>query len=115
MGYSSEQATDQTINLVEAGIARPPKTALLLACASHFALLRNPVSTVPMYADEPGLLVFGVSLTSVSLSKNKFFDRLKQPFLRLLFLSKNAVKITLFFHRAVEKICLFFSVNYVTI
>ena len=44
----------------------------------HFALLRNPVSTVPMYADEPGLLVFGASLTSDSLSKNNFFDRLSQ-------------------------------------
>ena len=29
-----------------------------------------------MYADAFGLLVFGPLLTSVSLSKNKFFDRL---------------------------------------
>ena len=29
-----------------------------------------------MYADAFGLLVFGAPLTSVSLSKNKFFDRL---------------------------------------
>ena len=53
----------------------------------HFALLRNPVSTVPMYADEPGLLVFGASLTSDSLSKNKFCDRLRAADTRpLLFL-----------------------------
>ena len=32
-----------------------------------------------MYADESGLLVFGVSLTSASLSKNEFFDRLQFP------------------------------------
>ena len=30
-----------------------------------------------MYADAFGLLVFGPLLTSVSLSKNKFFDRLR--------------------------------------
>ena len=29
-----------------------------------------------MYADAFGLLVFGAPLISVSLSKNKFFDRL---------------------------------------
>ena len=31
-----------------------------------------------MYADAFGLLVFGPLLTSVSLSKNKFFDRLNK-------------------------------------
>ena len=31
-----------------------------------------------MYADAFGLLVSGAPLTSVSLSKNKFFDRLKK-------------------------------------
>jgi len=31
-----------------------------------------------MYADAFGLLVFGAPLTSVSLSKKKFFDRLKK-------------------------------------
>ena len=31
-----------------------------------------------MYADAFGLLVFGVFLTSVSLSKNHFFDRLNR-------------------------------------
>ncbi len=30
-----------------------------------------------MYADAFGLLVFGASWTSASLSKNDFFDRLK--------------------------------------
>ena len=30
-----------------------------------------------MYADASRLLVFEASLTSVSLSKNKFFDKLK--------------------------------------
>ena len=49
------------------------------ACyARHFDLLRKPDSTVPMYADESGLLVFGAPLTSGSLSKNKFFDRLNK-------------------------------------
>ena len=42
----------------------------------HFDLLRKPDSNVPMYADESGLLVFAAPLTSVSLSKNMFFDRL---------------------------------------
>ena len=32
-----------------------------------------------MYADAFGLLVFGPFLTSASLSKNKFFDRLASP------------------------------------
>ena len=36
-------------------------------CASHFDLLRKPDSTVPMYADESGLLVFGAPLTSARL------------------------------------------------
>ena len=45
-------------------------------CARHFDLLRKPPSTVPMYADECGLLVLAAPLTSASLSKNKFFDRL---------------------------------------
>ena len=30
-----------------------------------------------MYADESGLLVFGAPLTSARLSKNKFFDSLR--------------------------------------
>ena len=33
-------------------------------CASHFDLLHKPDSTVPMYADESGLLVFDAPLTS---------------------------------------------------
>lgn len=37
--------------------------------ARHFDLLRNSPSTVSIYADECELLVFGASLTSVSLSK----------------------------------------------
>jgi hypothetical protein len=44
--------------------------------ARVFALLRNLPSTVSVYADECKLLVFCVSLTSASLPKNKFFDRL---------------------------------------
>ena len=39
-----------------------------------FDLLRNPDSTVPMYADESGLLVFEAFLTSASLSKNFLTD-----------------------------------------
>jgi len=38
-------------------------------CARYFDLLRKPDSTVPMYADESGLLVFAAPLTSASLSK----------------------------------------------
>ena len=49
------------------------------ACtASVFALLHNLPATVSTYADACKLLVFGASLTSVSLSKNAFFDRLKK-------------------------------------
>ena len=42
-----------------------------------FDLQRNSPSTVSIYADECELLVFVPLLTSVSLSKNKFFDRLQ--------------------------------------
>ena len=49
-------------------------------CASHFDLLHKPDSTVPMYADESGLFVFGAPLTSARLSKNLFFDSLKRHF-----------------------------------
>ena len=35
------------------------------------------ISTVPTYADELILLVYAAFLNSDSLSKNKFFDRLK--------------------------------------
>jgi len=35
--------------------------------------------TYHLYADECGLLVLAAPLPSASLSKNKFFDRLKQP------------------------------------
>ena len=49
------------------------------ACfARHFALLRNSPSTVSTYADECELLVFDASLTSASLSKNRFFDSLAE-------------------------------------
>ena len=47
-----------------------------------FDLLRNSPSTVSIYADECELLVLGSPLTSVSLSKNEFFDRLKGPLKR---------------------------------
>ena len=47
-------------------------------CAARlFDLLRKMSSTVPKYADELILLVFTAFLNSDSLSKNKFFDRLK--------------------------------------
>ena len=49
------------------------------ACtASVFAFLRNLPTTVSIYADAGKLLVFGAPLTSGSLSKNEFFDRLKR-------------------------------------
>ena len=48
--------------------------SLLRKC---FDLQRNSPSTVSIYADECELLVFVPLLTSVSLSKNKFFDRLR--------------------------------------
>jgi len=48
------------------------------ACyARYFDLLRNSNLTVPMYADRFELLVLTASLASVSLSKNKFLDRLR--------------------------------------
>ena len=46
--------------------------------ARLFDLLRKMISTVPKYADELILLVFAPFLNSASLSKNKFFDRLKE-------------------------------------
>ena len=46
-------------------------------CARHFDLLRKANPTVPTYADELGLFVLTPLLTSVSLSKNRFFDRPK--------------------------------------
>ena len=67
------------------------------ACyARRFALLRNAKLTVSIYADSFALLVFGAPLTSGSLSKNKFFDRLKNgglpmgspPFFKLHILSE---------------------------
>ena len=45
--------------------------------ARHFDLLRNsPLSSIRIHFGVE-LLVFGASLTSASLSKNDFFDRLK--------------------------------------
>ena len=49
-----------------------------LAFASHFDLLRNSLLTVSIYADRSELLVFGAPLTSASLSKNLFLDRLER-------------------------------------
>ena len=45
-------------------------------CARHFDFLHKPNPNVPLYADGFGLFVLSAPLTSVSLSKNKFFDRL---------------------------------------
>ena len=42
----------------------------------HFDLLRKPPSTVSIYADECGLLVLTVLVTSAILPK-KFFGRMK--------------------------------------
>ncbi len=45
-------------------------------CARLFDLLCNSPSTVSTYADECELLVLTALVTSVSLPKNLFFDRL---------------------------------------
>ena len=50
----------------------------MLASQGILTYCTNRRSTVPMYADAFGLLGLTASLTSVSLSKNKFFDRLRQ-------------------------------------
>ena len=50
----------------------------MLASQGILTSCANRRSTVPMYADAFGLLGLTASLTSVSLSKNKFFDRLRQ-------------------------------------
>ena len=42
-----------------------------------FDLLHKPGPTVHQYADRPGLFVLTAPLTSGSLSKKEFFDRLK--------------------------------------
>ena len=57
----------------------------MLASQGILTYCANRRSTVPMYADAFGLLVLTASLTSVSLSKNKFFDRLKRTRLGALF------------------------------
>ena len=49
----------------------------MLASQGILTYCANRRSTVPMYADAFGLLVLTASLTSGSLSKNLFFDRLK--------------------------------------
>ena len=48
-----------------------------LAAQGVLTYCANRMTTVPLYAYAFGLLVFGAPLTSVSLSKNKFFDRLR--------------------------------------
>ena len=54
-----------------------PQNAEKACTASVFAFLHNLPATVSIYADAGKLLVFGAPLTSGSLSKNEFFDRLR--------------------------------------
>ena len=44
-----------------------------------FDLLHKPGPTVHQYADRPGSFVLTAPLTSGSLSKKEFFDRLNTP------------------------------------
>ena len=61
------------------GWSTEAKVQKRLAQQAFFALLRNLPATVSTYADACKLLVFGASLTSVSLSKNSFLTDCKQP------------------------------------
>ena len=54
-----------------------PRRCKFPCCARHFDLLHNSDLTVPLYAYRSELFVLVAPLTSVSLSKNKFFDKLK--------------------------------------
>ena len=54
-------------------LASKPKGLL----RKHFDLLRNSHSTVPVYADECELLVFGAFLNSPSACRKGFFDTLR--------------------------------------
>ena len=58
------------------GMFTEPQNAEKACTASVFAFLHNLPATVSIYADAGKLLVFGAPLTSGSLSKNEFFDRL---------------------------------------
>ena len=55
-------------------IRKQPKGLL----RKHFDLLRNSHSTVPVYADECELLVFGAFLNSPSACRKGFFDTLRR-------------------------------------
>jgi len=61
------------------GLFAEDQSAEKACTASVFAFLRNLPATVSIYADAGKLLVFGAPLTSGSLSKNEFFDRLARP------------------------------------
>ena len=62
-----------------------------------FDLLRNSPSSVPMYADEGELLVFGASLTSANLSK-KYYASLGRFFIvRLMRLRFSSTSSTITF------------------
>ena len=51
----------------------------MLASQGILTYCANRRSTIPMYADAFGLLVLTASLTSGSLSKNKFFGQTEGP------------------------------------
>ena len=60
------------------GLFAEAQNAKKACTASVFAFLHNLPATVSIYADAGKLLVFGAPLTSGSLSKNEFFDRLRR-------------------------------------
>ncbi len=52
----------------------------MLATQDILTYCANRTLTYHLYAYESGLLVLETLVTSVSLSKNKFFDRLKKSY-----------------------------------
>ncbi len=56
-----------------------PHPLNMLATQDILTYCANRTLTYHLYADESGLLVLETLVTSVSLSKNKFFDRLRPP------------------------------------
>ena len=70
----------------------------------HFDLPRNSHSTVPVYADECELLVFGAFLNSLPACRKMIFDTLiEHP--ELFLAVRGVLSAILFFQIAVEDLC----------
>ena len=71
---------DWGLSAVEESYENPKRSnqgIVSFCCAKPFDFLRKPLPTVFVYADGRGLLALAAPLTSGSLSKKEFFDKLK--------------------------------------